>query len=207
MNSITSLQNIPNQDTGVEKTQNPKQIQGETQINGKKLSVKLMDTSFSLNTLQTSGAFLSNAKELHQKREVHQKGIFHANYENTSGFGTVKQFFKNIKLLLQKNDMNALQNTCLQRCLQYTDNYSMAVLSRDTIQQSALKTEISNVMDGLKQIKGKQKLNDEHPISKTLIALKVLKNNFEQKNFNRLQANKDIQKIIGEELKNPSQES
>ena len=36
--------------------------------------------------------------------------------------------------------------------------------------------------------------------------LKVLKNNFEQKKFNKVQINTDIQKIIGEELKKPSQE-
>ena len=206
--SINGLsQNSSIENTKVSQTSNPKEIQGETQIKGKKFSVKLMDTSSSLNTLEKSGTFLSNAKELHQKREVHQKGIFHANYENTSGFGTVKQFFKNIKLLLQKNDMNVLQNTCLQRCLNYTNNYSIAFLSRNKTQQCALKKEISDVMDGLSQIMGKQQLNGNHPISKTLIALKTLKDNFEQTNFDKLQANKAIQRIIGEELKNPSQES
>lgn len=206
MNSIISSGNISNSNTGVQQTQNPKQIHGETQIGDKTVSTKIMDTSFSLNTLEKSGTFLSNAKELHQKREVHQKGIFRANYENTSGFGTVKQFFKNIKLLFQKNDMNALQNTCLQRCLQYTDNYSMAVLSRNKIQQNALKAEISSVIDGLEQIKGKQELNDKHPISKTLIALKTLQDNFKQQNFNKQEINKSIQKEIVRELENPSQE-
>ena len=155
---------------------------------------------------QSRKHFLADTKELHQKREVHQKGIFHANYENTSGFGTVKQFFKNIKLLLQKNDMNALQETCLQRCLDYTNNYSMAFLSKNTIKQNALKKEVSEVMYGLNQIKGNQKLDNNHPISKTLIALEVLKKNFEQEKFSNIQVNKDIQKIIEEELKNPSQE-
>ena len=151
-------------------------------------------------------AFLADTKELHQKREVHQKGIFHANYENTSGFGTVKQFFKNIKLLLQKNDMNALQETCLKRCLAYTNAYSTALIRQDRTKQSALKKEVSDIMIGLNQIMSKQELNNGHPISKTLMALKVLKNNFEQKKFNKVQINTDIQKIIGEELKKPSQE-
>lgn len=199
-------QNSPIENIKLSQTSNPKEIQGKTQINGRKFTIKQMDNSFSLNTLQTSEAFLSNTKELHQKREVHQKGIFHANYENTSGFGTVKQFFKNIKLLLQKNDMNALQETCLKRCSAYTDAYSMAFLSKDTIQQDALKKEISSVMEGLKQIEGNQKLNNEHPISKTLIALEALRKNFEQEKFSKVQVNKRIQEIIGEELKKPSQE-
>ena len=118
--------------------------------------------------------FLANAKELHQRREVHQKGIFHANYENTSGFGTVKQFFKNIKLLLQKNDMNALQNTCLERCLKYTDVYSSSAIRKDELGLDALSQEINGIKKGLEKIKGKQKLDRDHPISKTLLTLEVL---------------------------------
>ena len=82
----------------------------------------------------------------------------------------------------------------------------MAVLSANKIQQNALKAEISSVIDGLEQIKGKQELNDKHPISKTLIALKTLQDNFKQQNFNKQEINKSIQKEIVRELENPSQE-
>ena len=40
MNGITS-QNIPNSSTGVQETQNPKQIQGKTQIGGKESTVRI----------------------------------------------------------------------------------------------------------------------------------------------------------------------
>ena len=54
-----------------------KKLQGQAQINGQTLSVQLMDTSLNLDDLPKQEAFLADTKELHQKREVHQKGIFH----------------------------------------------------------------------------------------------------------------------------------
>jgi hypothetical protein len=131
MNGITSLQNIPNQDTGVEKTQNPKQIQGETQINGKKLPVKLMDDSFSQkNTTENKMTFLNDAKHLHQRREVHEKGILHANYEGKGFFGSIGQFFKNIILCLEKNDINALRETLNEECKKYSDAHILQSKAR-----------------------------------------------------------------------------
>lgn len=131
MNSITS-KSIPNPSTDVQETQNPKQIQGETLINGKTLSVKLMDDSFSQkNTTDKKLTFLHDAKHLHQRREVHEKGIFHANYEGKGFFGSIGQFFKNIKLSFEKNDINELKNALDKEYAKYASLYSSIKLSKN----------------------------------------------------------------------------
>jgi hypothetical protein len=108
MNTIQS-QNIPTQNTGVQETQNPKQIQGKFQIGEKAWSVKQMDNSFSQqNTTDKKLTFLHDATHLHERQEVHEKGIFHANYGGKGFFGSIGQFFKNIKLSFEKNDTGKL---------------------------------------------------------------------------------------------------
>ena len=89
-----------------------------------------MDDSFSKpNTTDQKQTFLQDAKHLHERREVHEKGVFHANYEGKGFFGSIGQFFKNIKLAFEKNDMDTLKSTLDKECDKYINAFNTTKLT------------------------------------------------------------------------------
>lgn len=168
MNGITSSGNIPNSNTSVQETQNPKKLQGQVQINGQTSLVKQMDDSFSQkNTTDKKWTFLHDAKHLHERREVHEKGIFHANYGGKGFFGSIGQFFKNIKLSLEKNDTETLKNILDEEHKKYTNAFQMASKSIDENKEERLhqlQTDITNIRNFLNLIASNSSLPEQHPL-------------------------------------------
>ena len=100
-------------------------MQGKTQINSKRFGIQQMDTSYTKpNTTDQKATFLHDTKQLLERREVHEKGVFRANYEGKGFFGSIGQFFKNIKLAFEKKDMGALKNTLDEEFSKYLDGFT-----------------------------------------------------------------------------------
>ena len=123
--SINRLpQNSSIDNTKLSQTSNPKEIQGKTQINGRKFTIKQMDDSYTkANTTDKKATFLHDATHLYERQEVHKKGIFHANYGGKGFFGSIGQFFKNIKLAFEKNDTGKLAEALKERYNNFSDAF------------------------------------------------------------------------------------
>ena len=167
--SINGLpQNSSIENTKVSQTSNPKKLQGQVQIDGRAWSIKQMDNSFSKeNTTDKKATFLHDATHLHERQEVHEKGIFHANYGGKGFFGSIGQFFKNIKLSFEKNDMAELKKILDQEYSKYSNAYTMfsRSIGEDKKEQlHQLQTDITNIRNFLNLIASNSSLPNEHPL-------------------------------------------
>ena len=128
-----------------------------------------MDDSFSkANTTDKQPAFLHDAKHLHERREVHEKGIFHANYGGKGFFGSIGQFFKNIKLYFEKNNVSALDKALKEEFAKYSDAFNTTKLTmiKETKMKrlEELQKDLCSIENVLHTMTAQNQLPDSHPL-------------------------------------------
>ena len=134
-----------------------------------------MDNSFSKeNTTDKKSTFLHDATHLHERQEVHEKGIFHANYGGKGFFGSIGQFFKNIKLSFEKNDIKELKNALNTEYTKYRDAYTAAsrIISEDKGKQR-LRKDVSKIENFLRSMIVKGSIKDSSHLPDNHLVLSV----------------------------------